>query len=390
MTIQYDENGLIIQNLSEILDERQATCTKFLGDDFVISGESVSAELQSSDADRELAIQELLLFIAMQLDPDQAVGIWLDFICALNNIVRYAATKTIIPITVTGTAGTAKNLGEITIVDDSTDEYYVNNNAFILNENGVANVEFQATSFGPITALSSSTFSIKTPSVGIDSVAYNVNGNQIVGRNTETDDELRARRNSSVTLTATSVLSSIKANVQQVANVTQVKAYENDTLITANEIPGKAFEIVVNGGLDSDVANAIFLKKPAGIQAYGTTTVQVRDEDTNVHTIGFTRPTLVPVDFKIEFTATGTATEALKTAIKNDLETKFRSLYTIGSTVYVYNFYCVLNQYKEIKNVDSFLVKKHSDDENSWSDKIVMGRKELATLITDNITLTQV
>ena len=115
--IQYDQNGLIIQSLLDILSERENSCQKIFGDDFYISGESVVANLQSADADREFSIQELLLYIANQLDPDQAEGIWLDYICALNNITRYKATKSTIPITVIGTAGTAKNTGEIIIVD---------------------------------------------------------------------------------------------------------------------------------------------------------------------------------------------------------------------------------------------------------------------------------
>lgn len=164
--IQYDENGIVIQNLTEILDERENTLRPTFGDDFIISGESAVANQQLADADRELALQELLLYIASQLDPDQAEGIWLDYICALNNITRYSATKSTIPITVSGTAGTQKNAGDLVVVDESTDEYYINSSAIVLGDNGTADVIFEATSFGPITALSTSTFSLKTPSMG--------------------------------------------------------------------------------------------------------------------------------------------------------------------------------------------------------------------------------
>ena len=57
--IQYDQNGLIIQSLLDILSERENSCQKIFGDDFYISGESVVANLQSADADREFSIQEL-------------------------------------------------------------------------------------------------------------------------------------------------------------------------------------------------------------------------------------------------------------------------------------------------------------------------------------------
>lgn len=387
MTIQYDENGIIIQNLSEILEERETNDRTFLGDDFVISGESVVANIESADADREFAIQELLLYIAMQLDPDQAEGMWLDYICALNNITRIQATKTLIPITVIGTPGTSKDSGSITIVDESNDEYLTNQEAFILDENGVANVQFQATSFGPLIFLSTSNYSIKTPSIGITEVVYNIDGSQIVGRNTESDPELRERRKEAVAITATSILSSIKANVQQVNGVIQAQSYENDSLLTVDGIPAKSFEIVVRGGENADIAQAIYVKKPAGIKAYGTTTVDVTDEDGNVCNIGFTRPTEVPIDMKITIQASGAQTQTQLDEIKEALISKFSSTYNIGDDVYVYNLYCVLNSYPDIQNVTLFQVKKSEDDE--WDSSVAIAKRELATLSAEDITITQ-
>lgn len=260
MAIQYDENGLIIQSLLEILGEREEVCKQIFDNDFKISGESAVANLQSADADREFSLQELLLYIASQLDPDQAEGIWLDYICALNNITRYNATKSTIPIKITGTIGTAKNTGEVTIVDETTDEYYTNQNAFFIGEDGIANVTFEATSYGDITALASSNFSLKTPSVGINEITYNTEGRATIGRNTETDEELRLRRAEAVTYTASSILSSIRAAVSQLSGVIYINAYENDTMNTVDTLPPKSFEVVVQGGDDTEITQAILQK----------------------------------------------------------------------------------------------------------------------------------
>lgn len=387
MTIQYDENGLVIQNLSEILDERESACQDFLGSDFTIAGESVVGNLQASDADRELALQEALLYLATQLDPNQAEGIWLDYICALNNIQRYQATKSTIPIKVIGTVGTAKNTGEITIVDETTDEYYTNSGAFIIGEDGTVNTIFTATSFGAITALPSSNFSLKTPSIGISSVEYNSSGEATVGRNTETDEELRARRLDAVTYTASSILSSIRASVAQVEGVTYLNAYENDTMSEVDTLPAKSFEIVVEGGDDDEIANAILLKKPAGIQAFGTTTKTVEDSDGNIFNIGFTRPEKIAIDYRLTFTSDDTQTEEWIENLKNELYKAFNNLYNVGDDVYVYNLYCVLNNQSEIKNVTQFQVQKHGTD--TWSDVVEIGKRELATLSINDITITQ-
>lgn len=59
--------------------------------------------------------------------------------------------------------------------------------------------------------------------------------------------------------------------------------------------PGKSFEIVVEGGADLDIAEVILNSKPAGIQSYGSTTVQVFDQYDNPYNISFSRPTSVPI-----------------------------------------------------------------------------------------------
>lgn len=386
MPISYDKNGLIIQNLSEILAEREENIQTFLGDDFIITGESVVANLQTSDADRESSIQELLLYIASQLDPNQAEGIWLDYICALNNIRRYTATQTIIPITVTGTPGTTKNVGELVIVDEDTDEYYTNENPIVLDINGTATATFKATSYGPITALPTSDFSIKTPTIGISSVEYNTDGRAIIGRNTETDEELRARRENNLYKTATSTLNSIKAEVSELADVQSVQVYENDTNATVDSIPAKSFEVVVLGGNDNEIASVIMSKKPAGIQAYGSTVIPIVD-DLNTINIGFTRPTEVPVELTITFTSATTQSDEWKSQVKDTLVSKFNEEFNVGEDVYVYKLYSVLNNFPEIIDVTNFEVETVSD--GTWASSVDIASRELATLSVDHITLTQ-
>ena len=59
--------------------------------------------------------------------------------------------------------------------------------------------------------------------------------------------------------------------------------------------PGKSFEIVVQGGDNTAIAQAIYGAKPAGIQSYGSTTVVINDAFGNPYSISFSRPTQVPI-----------------------------------------------------------------------------------------------
>lgn len=69
-------------------------------------------------------------------------------------------------------------------------------------------------------------------------------------------------------------------------------------LVTVSFIgrPGKAFEIVVEGGTDADIALTIWGSKPAGIQAYGTTGPIIEtDQFGQTYPIYFSRPFDLPI-----------------------------------------------------------------------------------------------
>ena len=59
--------------------------------------------------------------------------------------------------------------------------------------------------------------------------------------------------------------------------------------------PPKSFEIVVVGGDDPAIAQAIYNSKPAGIQSYGNVSEVISDDFGNPYTISFSRPDSPPV-----------------------------------------------------------------------------------------------
>jgi hypothetical protein len=67
------------------------------------------------------------------------------------------------------------------------------------------------------------------------------------------------------------------------------------TMVISYGLPGKSFEIIVQGGDDTAIANAILGAKPAGMQSYGSTVITVFDDNGNSYNIGFSRPTAIPI-----------------------------------------------------------------------------------------------
>ena len=138
----------------------------------------------------------------------------------------------------------------------------------------------------PIGAL----INIDTPILGWDEL-YNLKAGA-VGRNVETDTELRARHATGVRATGSATVEAIRSRMlQDVDSVTSIKIYENRTSITSSDgIPAHAFESVVVGGLDAAVANQLWLTKPAGIETYGNVSINVTDGGGDLQVVKFSRP----------------------------------------------------------------------------------------------------
>ncbi|MEO4053365.1 baseplate J/gp47 family protein [Solibacillus sp. CAU 1738] len=121
------------------------------------------------------------------------------------------------------------------------------------------------------------------------------------GQDEETDPELQDRYYYSLGKVGARRVESIEANVlDEVEGVRSAIAIENDTnIVDADGRPPNSVETVVLGGLDEDVAMAIFRKKGGGIRAYGSTVYSFTDNRGITHEIGFTRATSIVVYVRV-------------------------------------------------------------------------------------------
>ena len=138
----------------------------------------------------------------------------------------------------------------------------------------------------PIGAL----INIDSPLVGWDEL-YNLKAGA-TGRDVETDTQMRARHATGVRATGSATVEAIRSRMlQDVDSVTSIKIYENRTSITSSDgIPAHSFESVIVGGLDSSVANQLWLTKPAGIETHGNVSINVIDGSGDQQVVKFSRP----------------------------------------------------------------------------------------------------
>ena len=89
--------------------------------------------------------------------------------------------------------------------------------------------------------------------------------------------------------------------MQNVDAVYSAICYENDTDETdAWASPRHSIEAIVYGGLDADIAQAIFRRKAAGIQTSGSSSIAVIAKSGQSINIKFSRPTTVAVYIQIK------------------------------------------------------------------------------------------
>ena len=112
------------------------------------------------------------------------------------------------------------------------------------------------------------------------------------GRKAETDIELRQSYIAKSALRSNTMIESIVAELlNNIANVESASGYENDNDYTDERgLPPHSVEIIVEGGDNSEIAQAILRRKAGGIQTYGSVVVNVPGEYGDSIPVRFNRP----------------------------------------------------------------------------------------------------
>lgn len=391
MPIEYDANGIVTQNLLEILEERENALKLVMGDDFVIDKTTPIGNMELADANNEVNIQSLIAWlIPNQLDANTAKGIFLDAICEKNRIYRKQPQYTTLNFILNGTPNTQFYSGDIIVIDSLTGIYYDLNDDAIIGSDGKVSVKFICESYGEYYPSTNSVLEIQTPVVGLDSVVVNTdNMNLVIGRLAETDDELRRRRQYSVGQTATTTMASMLASIYSLNGVLHATYFENDTETTdSHGVPMKSFEFIVDGGDENEIADVIFLNKSIGSRAYGTTIKEKEDSEGNLYSIGYTKAEQINVGMKIDLSVSSLQSEAWKSKIKTALKEKFDDIQGIGNTVKNYDYFTVLTTFSGINNIDSVKLYDVSVGDTTLYDQLPIGEKAIGKLDISNIEIT--
>lgn len=177
-----------------------------------------------------------------------------------------------------------------------------------------------------------------------------------VGRLEETDSELRARYDTGLFRLGAGTLPSISVNVRdKVQGISAIKVIGNDTDdIDDQGNKPHSIRVVVEGGIDTEIADAIYRVKGGGIDTNGAVSTLLKTDEGD-QTILFDRPEYIYVWASAEITLLPASEEAFPSNgfdLIRDAIAATGQAHGIGQDVILQRFYCSIYQVKGLAAVD--------------------------------------
>ena len=339
-----------------------------------------------------------IAYIANQVNPAFASGIWQDAIGYIYFITRIPGAGTVVQATCTGAVGTVIPAGAV--AQDTSGYLYSSVSAATIPASGFVTIEFQNETQGPIACNIGALSNIYTAIAGWDTITNTTAG--ALGNYVESRAAFEARRSASVAGNAVNSLQSIYGAVASLANVIGVLVVDNPSNGTVNYGPTSyplaphSVCVSVAGGTSSDIAQAIWGKKPPGCNYNGNTSVTVYDNNYSTpvpYTVTYLTPTSVPVYFNVNIKNSSLLPANITTLVQNAVIQTFNGLdgsgpaVSIGSTSYSGRYYANINAISPNVNViEVYLGTSASPTTLS----LTMGIDQLPTLTASNILVTLV
>ncbi len=330
------DNGFKMKRLPDIKSDMEASARSALGSDATLLPDSVEGTIISVFSEIIAEQWEQLSAAYNAFNPISVTGQNLDDLAFLTGISRLAPKPSTAFLDITGIDNTVIPAGSIVRHNVSSSEFLTDTAVEIGVgfATGTASVFASARINGELDAVAGTLTIIDTPLNGWSTVINNTDAN--LGRLSETDSELRARRSRSLSLSGLSSLESIISSVQGIAGVSYAGAVENFTdVIDANGLSPHSFEVVVLGGSDIAVAQAIWEKKPAGIEPFGSVTALANDIFGNTHSMSFSRPTQTTIYINADISFSGKIPDDASTVLSQAIIDFVNGLLVSGISIEV-------------------------------------------------------
>jgi hypothetical protein len=275
MTNSINETGLVLETLADIVAGLELGFKTIYGDDINVAANSPDGQMINLFAQAKIDMLDLISNIYNSFSPTSAIGSTLDQRCAINGVIRKAATRTTVYVTITTDRAVAlvglDTVGGIPFtVSDGTGNKF-NLITGLTTVIGANTLLFSAEQAGAIEVTQNTITNIDSITLGV-LTANNFNEATIKGVDEETDSQLRFRRSKSVSNPSSGYLDGLSGALLALEEVVFAQVYENNTDVTdVYGITPHSIWCVVDGGIAADIANTIYERRNAGCGMYNGT-----------------------------------------------------------------------------------------------------------------------
>lgn len=249
---------------------------------------------------------------------------------------------------------------------------------------------FEATEAGPIVVPVGGLNNPVSAITGWTAVNNLVQGATGSDRESDTDYRQRLYQSRSSSGGAATVPAIETRIITEVNGVTLAKVIENDTMTTVDSIPPKAIHTIVSGGLEQDIADAIWKYKGAGIATYGSISITVYDRYQRPHLVNFSRPTEIDIYVKVDVVLLDTE-EPLPSAVVDAIKqgvVAYGATLGLGDDVITQRIYGYI--YANTTGIGKMTVTVSSDGTTFAETNISIPENSFASFSTANVEVTGV
>jgi len=394
--IQFTEAGLVIPTEAAILSGVQSDIDAAFGGGLNPALETPQGQLASSFAAAIADKNNEVALLVNQVDPQYADGRFQDGIARIYFLTRKGATATAVTATVTGLVGTIIPAG--TLAQDTSGNTYALSGETTIDSTGSVDAEFQNIETGPIPCAAGTLTKVYQAVSGWDSITNAAPGT--LGTDVETRADFEYRRKNSVALNGRGSNQAIYANVFDVDDVLDVYVTDNPTNNTVNTgatnypiLPHSVY-VAVLGGVDADIAEAIWRSKDLGCDYNGDTTETVTDDSgysypAPSYDVTFNRPDALAVKFAVTLIDDPGLPADIETLVKAAIVARFNGTdgttrERIGSTILASRYYGAVVGVANNVGLLSILIGTGT----ATLTQIAVGIDQKPTLAESNITVT--
>lgn len=281
-----DDMGLDLATFTELRDDLTESLKNIYGDDISVESDDPDGQVVNIYSQKGADLRQKIQQVFASYDIDQATGRNLDARVGMLGIKRRGATYTKTDIKITTDKPLLLTSGFK--CQTAVREVFQTVKDFSLLS-GENSIEVQAEKIGKVDLTPNTITEIITVTAGVLSVINSTAPS--IGVNEESDEELKIRKTLTLSSRSKGFLESTVSLLFENRNITDVQAVENDENSASGEgVPPHSIWIIAEGGGDTEIADAIYRTRAAGIGTKGSESVTISKPNIEPVVIKFDRP----------------------------------------------------------------------------------------------------